>query len=126
MHCDFRRGFIAAITCTATDCLAHLDAIRGVQPVTEVTLTSWPDIEGDSPLKLSGRFCLKGRKKMLPYHAFDDGRERLLAILSFEWDGIDFTLPEGDGSFVVPPHPSGALLDVLHSGASVVGTPIDL
>lgn len=41
----FRRGFVHSITLSAEDCLAHLDAILKEQPVQEVTLTTWPDLE---------------------------------------------------------------------------------
>ncbi len=36
----FRRGFVAAVTCTAQDWLAHGDAITAAQPIEEVTLTT--------------------------------------------------------------------------------------
>lgn len=39
-----RRGFVDSITCTAADCLAHLDSILAAQPVREVTLTTWPEV----------------------------------------------------------------------------------
>ena len=38
----FRRGFVHAVTCSAEDWMRHADAILSVQPVQEVTLTTWP------------------------------------------------------------------------------------
>lgn len=40
----FHRGFVERITCTASDWLAHADAIRAAHPVRAVTLTAWPEI----------------------------------------------------------------------------------
>jgi hypothetical protein len=41
---QFRRGFLESVTCTAADWLAHGDAIYAREPVTEVTLTTWPTL----------------------------------------------------------------------------------
>lgn len=38
----YRRGLVEAVTLSAEDALAHLDAVLACLPVTEVTLTSWP------------------------------------------------------------------------------------
>ncbi len=47
MNADWRisRGFISGVTCTAEDWIAHAEAILAVQPVREVTLTTWPGSE---------------------------------------------------------------------------------
>jgi uncharacterized protein (TIGR02996 family) len=38
----FAGGFLESVTCTAADWLAHGDAIYAREPVTAVTLTTWP------------------------------------------------------------------------------------
>ena len=40
------RGFVEAVTCTAEDWLLYADDILQVQPVREVTLTTWPESWG--------------------------------------------------------------------------------
>jgi hypothetical protein len=39
---EFRRGFVAAVRCSAADWLSAADAIRAAHPVTRVVLTDWP------------------------------------------------------------------------------------
>lgn len=41
---EFRRGFVASVTCTTEDWLRHGDAILTCQPVEEVRLTTWPAV----------------------------------------------------------------------------------
>ncbi len=121
----FRRGFVASVTCTAADCLANLDAIRAVQPVTEVTLTTWPEIEHDhrstpEPDDIAATQIvvrLNGRGRWMPIP-----NERIMAntweqmrpdfvrrLLRAEWPRIAFTLPSDDGGFTIPPHTPGSV-----------------
>ena len=48
IECLFRRGFVAAITTSPDELLAHGDAITTIQPVDEVRLTDWPAIQFDN------------------------------------------------------------------------------
>ena len=41
-HCTYRRGFVAVVTCTAADWLAHGDAITACQPVEKVRFSVMP------------------------------------------------------------------------------------
>ncbi len=86
----FRRGFVHALTLTAADCLAHLDAIRAAAPVQAVTLTTWPE-------------CMQPHGFRNPCRRFDETARifpwcdacRLTAEESRakRWPGITFTLP---------------------------------
>lgn len=42
--CEFRRGFVASVTCPSEAWVAHADAILARHPVREVRLTTWPGI----------------------------------------------------------------------------------
>ncbi len=86
----FRRGFIHAIACTVADWLAHADAIRALEPVQAVTLTTWPE-------------CLQPHGFRNPCRRFDETAQvfpwcdacRLTTEESRakRWPGIAFTLP---------------------------------
>jgi hypothetical protein len=42
----FRRGFVESITCSWSDFRTHADAIRRATPLRDVTLTTWPELDG--------------------------------------------------------------------------------
>ncbi len=67
--CQWRRGFVHAITLSAAAWIANADAILAAQPVREVTLTTWP------------------HSLRTPH------RESTLEMLAAEWPHIRFTLP---------------------------------
>lgn len=56
-----RRGFVESVTCTAADFLRHADALLAFHPITEVRLTTWPEVEeiGESHYALPGRHVRK-------------------------------------------------------------------
>jgi uncharacterized protein (TIGR02996 family) len=93
---QYRRGFVASITCTAADWLAHADAITAATPLEEVTLTNRPDL---IPAVLYGSYSIAGRDTTveLPfadYRDVDNYRNAIiLALLAAEWPAIKFTLP---------------------------------
>ncbi len=61
-----RRGFVAAVTCTAADWLEHGDAILAAQPVEEVKLTTWPELlSAPDPMRQQRRYALR-------YEDFDE------------------------------------------------------
>ena len=79
---DWHRGFIADVTCTAADWLAHGDALRAAHPVTSVRLTTEPDwaaelIAGDGS----------------PWHGMEHTDRSGDAFTCPRWPGVEFTLP---------------------------------
>ncbi len=55
-----RRGFVAAVTCTAADWLEHGDAILAAQPVEEVKLTTWPKVLSvNDSTRRETRYCFQ-------------------------------------------------------------------
>lgn len=68
---EYRRGFVAAVTCTADDWLRHGDAITAAQPIEAVTLTTDFDPqdihavihEGRIALSFAGREMIHDRRK---------------------------------------------------------------
>lgn len=57
------KGFVSAITCTAANAITHLDAILAAQPVQEVTLTTWPEVERDWLNVDNPRYRFRSRTK---------------------------------------------------------------
>lgn len=102
---EWSRGFVAKITCSAADWLAHADALLAAHPVTRVTLTTWPDEDcHSSDMFTTNRYRLTARNEgqsrvfrparpnppRLPQPCT---RERIAALLADEWPRIAFTLP---------------------------------
>ena len=83
-HVIFDRGFVASITCTAADWLAHGDDIVAAHPVERVTLTSITghDIEG-----------LVERLRVLLGERWSDGSQAVPDVFAALWPRITFTLP---------------------------------
>ena len=98
----FRRGFVEAIQCSATNWLAHAETVLTLQPITEVTLTGgqvpWGrtrvgDGRVDYYLLIGlGANLRRGKSARLPgvgiFHL-----EIIRAALEAEWPKIRFTLP---------------------------------
>ncbi len=134
----FRRGFIAAITCTAADWLAHADAIRAREPVTEVMLTTWPEVQHDminsagdifANTQLAVRLVGQGRwktitNKCVMQQTWEQMRPDVIKeLLAAEWPGITFTLPPDAGGLLVPPMFDNALLlSALQNGDAIPST----
>ena len=105
---EFRRGFIDSITCSWADCRIYLDAIRLVQPVRQVRLTTRPfltDWRRGRKHPPWGVARLEGRKRVYNMYRLLKDRftqrqsmstvpsdEVMLVILAAEWPGIDFEL----------------------------------
>lgn len=87
----FRRGFVEKVVCRAADFLAHADALTAAQPITEVELTTWPEI--DRQAEGRGVRCrIRGRQRW----SFTHSRITANAVeeaLAAEWPRIRFTLP---------------------------------
>lgn len=78
---QFRRGFVARVTCRADDWAAHGDALLAREPVRTVTLTSWPTW---SSSRCGWRFN--------PDAVWVPGGDLFLALRN-RWPGIAFQLP---------------------------------
>ncbi len=92
----FTRGFVSAITCTASDFLAHADALTSQTPLERVTLTSLPTGNGlpiktpaGMPNTYQARAVLNQIRHAHEWRPDDFFRGRLNII----WPGITFTLP---------------------------------
>lgn len=96
----WRRGFLEEITCAAADCIAHLDAIREEHPIREVRLTTRPIYgtltvgENEIVANLVGRRPHTIFKGPAIGVRIDATTDMDTAILSLEWPGITFHLPE--------------------------------
>lgn len=86
------RGFVSEITCDWPACRDHLGAVRRVQPVERVVLSSMPEVFS-SPRD--------GRESMIVDLDMDGGclgtgpttRDAILHALSKRWPGVAFELP---------------------------------
>jgi uncharacterized protein (TIGR02996 family) len=93
----FRRGFVEGVTCSAAAWLARGDAIRRAQPVTRVTLTTWP-LVGRQRAPGHYRCWLNGDPEGRLYDLDDlrkapAGRGVLRRLLAVRFPGITFQLP---------------------------------
>ncbi len=90
----FRRGFIAAVKMTATDWLAHADAIRAQNPVQAVTLTTWPQCS--QPHGFRNPCCrFDETARIFPW--CDACRLTIEESRAKRWPGVTFTLPPQPG-----------------------------
>ncbi len=109
---EWRRGFVAAVTCTAADWLAHEAALywrpaqgrpcpATAQPIEEVRLTTRPlmvrrpamDAAMDAVMD-GNHFRLAGRDRQARYgYPIPHADEILLSLLHAEWPGVRFVLP---------------------------------
>src|SRR5690606_15101516 len=87
----YHRGFISELTCTATDFLAHADAILREHPVRRVRLTTMPDRFKPSPNRDHRAMNLAWLKSLFPTIEFE---------LPERYVGIDLASPEGDHTVV--------------------------
>jgi uncharacterized protein (TIGR02996 family) len=86
---ECRRGFVEAVTLAAAD-LPRLDEMLSVQPVEEVRLTTWPEIEYSGP---ANRARFRGRTKL--HDVPPGGGEIASPLLRLEWPRIrQWHLPE--------------------------------
>lgn len=83
-----RRGFVAAVTCSAADWISHARAIRSAHPVTEVTLLTSNDFY-PLPAPANG-FCAVNFTRP---GGWQMGRAILLSELHDSYPGITFHLP---------------------------------
>lgn len=94
-----RRGFVARGALPAAAWLAHADQILAAHPVTEVVLTSLPEVRYSLPLRPASdtRLCkLDGRPSVpvgLPRGKAADRASVARALLAAYWPRIAFTLP---------------------------------
>jgi uncharacterized protein (TIGR02996 family) len=99
---EFRRGFVGAVTLPSAAWLAHADALLAAAPVTEVTLTDWPEARAawgrtkarDRKARLVGRpwrrvASLPGE----PVRFGHDSRALTPYLLRAYWPRVTFTLP---------------------------------
>jgi uncharacterized protein (TIGR02996 family) len=101
-----RRGFVESVTCTAADWLAHGDAISREHPITQVRLTTWPEVGIAGSLRRT--FWLEGDPEPLLFYDWEvikvaahrhsdnsviGGPAVVAALLSLRYPGITFHLP---------------------------------
>lgn len=72
MEFTYRRGFVASVTCTAADWLAHADAILAAQPVQEVTLTTWPEWGDNRNAATASDWCKRRWPSVKTWHLPSD------------------------------------------------------
>jgi uncharacterized protein (TIGR02996 family) len=89
-HVVFRRGFVAAITCTAADFIAHAGGIFAAQPVREVTLTTMPELRETTWIGTRFYYLPDRPHRMQGGSIYRMVCELLLAA---EWPGVTFRLP---------------------------------
>lgn len=101
----FRRGFVASITLTAADWLRHADALcwhpdQGrpcpptAQPITEVTLTTWPELDDRGPYGPGRTIGLVGRLVRIPFEGPLLRSAAAMDLLGGEWPWLRITLPK--------------------------------
>ncbi len=115
----WRRGFVESISCRWNDWRDYADAILAAQPVTRVSLTTWPEVEWNTPLNGHVECALRGRGHWYGWTQIGNvGESAAVALLRYEWPGIDFALPAAEdyqniqdqmhdaiiGSLGIPPH----------------------
>lgn len=89
------RGFLHSFTCTAADWLTHCDAILAQHPITQVTLTTEPDLSVVGVRYPGSVFVSLPGRTHRDYATDDDGWQPVtLRLLSAEWPRIKFTLPD--------------------------------
>jgi len=98
----FRRGFVHSLTLPAAAWLEYADAILATNPVREVTLTTLPQVEQQTIGRVHdpswrAPYRLLGRQRWYDWEALGrlENIEALgLKLLSLEWPGIRFALPQ--------------------------------
>jgi uncharacterized protein (TIGR02996 family) len=85
-HVTFRRGFVEGLTMPAAE-LPRLDAVRACQPVTRVTLLTWPD-----SAELAALTIRRGKQ---PGVADTEETGATRWCLKRLWPGIEWALPGG-------------------------------
>ena len=90
-------GFVKALALTAADWMAHADSLTAAHPITEVALTTEPELESVvGGYRLPGRSVTSRRSSMTV-----EMRLVVNLLLAAEWPRIKFTLPG-----VIPPRPT--------------------
>lgn len=102
---EYRRGFVDLVMTDAASWLAHGDAILAREPVTAVTLTTWPEVHVSSfGLMLDGDLATQ----ILPWEKVrDHPGGQVAGALAARWAGVTFTLPpevESAADLREPPH----------------------
>lgn len=120
----FRRGFVESLYCASDDWLRDGDDIRRKHPVTEVTLTTVPHLNGGPP------WHLDGDKKRVEFNSSQVENEiynetllhggvrqwngdRQRAVLRLRWRGVSFkfdALTRG-GLITLPPGATARLME---------------
>ena len=105
----WRRGFVESIACTATDWITHGDEVTSAHPVTQVTLTTWPECfhggDTDSDLDDREEYWLLTPDGTMPADENESGvwfprgtepdtPEMVRTLLAARWPGVTFDLPE--------------------------------
>lgn len=92
---EYRRGFVEAVRLPAALWLTHADALTAAAPITEVVLTTTPEVSG-----WGGLMKLAGREKSFRDDALiwdetepSPTRYYTMALLAAEWPRIRFALP---------------------------------
>jgi len=126
---EFRRGFVAELTCASADWLAHADAITAAHPVERVRFTGpltpaaevWFDNEDQEwPVgeKIAGKTFSYSRidRFIADNLAHKPAGYRTLAVLMLRWPGVTFELPPAvsgpmysGGTYRIPVAPGASL-----------------
>ncbi len=110
----WKRGFVHGLQLSAADWLAHADAILAAQPVREVTLTTWPLMDGKAIHGGPAGYRLRGRQR-IHFPEAKQLNDALREIVHAEWPDITFTMP---------PDPADAFQHI--TGADVLSHTLDV
>jgi len=93
LDCLFRRGFVEMAVCRWGAWLALADILAATAPIRTVKLTTWPIIEVCAGPCAHGRVAPSRDLRLFTGRLRQDGAAEL-EVLTAEWPGIRFTLPE--------------------------------